>query len=159
MITVKKNTFKKISLFAILLLFPFAQGFDKEESKPETSDEEEIERVIIGYIENFFLNDYGKMEAFLHDMLSKRGINADGSLNVDVSKQDLKTMMSNKRAMPLTMQKNTVSKIFTDQGSVATAVLDTGYPNTRWKEYIHLAKLDGKWIILDIFWCFENIES
>ncbi|MBO6523426.1 MAG: nuclear transport factor 2 family protein [Balneolaceae bacterium] len=158
MIAVKKNTFNKISLFVILLLFPFAQGFDKEESQTETSDKEEIERAIIGYIENFFLNDYEKMEVFLHDRLSKRGINADGSLNVDVSKQDLKTMMSNKWAMPLTMQKNTVSKIFIDKQHVATAVLDTGYPNTRWKEYINLAKIDGKWVLLDIFWCFENIE-
>lgn len=99
------------------------------------------------------------MEVFLHERLSKRGVNADGTLNFDVSKEDLRIMMSNKRAMPLSMQKNTVSKIFIDQNRVATAVLDTGYPKTRWKEYVHLAKLDGKWVIADIFWCFENIED
>ena len=57
MIAIKKNIFRKIGLFTILLLFPFVQGFGIEEGKTEIVDAEEIERVILGYIENFFLND------------------------------------------------------------------------------------------------------
>ncbi len=147
-----------LTTFLALPFSLFVQGIYEKQRPIENPDKKQVEEVILGYIENFFLNDYEKMEVFLHERLSKRGVNIDGTLSGDYSKEDLRTMLSNNRAMPLSMQKNIVSEIFIDQ-RVATAVLETGYPNTRWKEYIHLAKLDGKWIIADVFWCFENIQD
>lgn len=64
-------------------------------------------------------------------------------------------MIQNKQVLLLTAQKNIVADIRIDK-RVATAVLAMGYPRTRWKEYMHLAKLDGKWVIMDVFWSFEK---
>ena len=98
------------------------------------------------------------MEIHLHERIAKRGVNQDGKLNVDVSKADLKEMMQNKQELPLSAQKNVVTEIKIDR-RVATAILDTGYPRTRWKEYVHLAKLEGRWVIMDVLWCFEKVEG
>ena len=95
------------------------------------------------------------MEVHLHDRLSKRGVNADGTLSAEYPKEALKELMENKPALPKELQKNEIIDI-TIHTNVATIIMETGYPNTRWKEYIHLAKLDGKWIIMDVFWDFET---
>jgi len=141
-----------------ILLGVIFQGNAAPTEAATVNDEKKIETVIIGYITNFFLNDYEKMEGNLHEKLSKRGVNPNGKLSKNYSKADLKRLMENKPAMPLTMQKNTVSGIRIGN-RVAVAVLDTGYPKTRWKEFVHLAKLDGKWIILDVFWSYEKIRD
>ena len=120
----------------------------------QDQDNIEIETVITNYIQSFFLNDYTKMDKSLHERLSKRGMDNKGVLSEDYSKNDLKVLMGNKKPLPLSQQSNRVSGIFIDR-NFATAILDTGYPSTRWKEYIHLAKIDGVWIIMDVFWNFE----
>lgn len=121
----------------------------------DMSDESLIEEAVLGYISYFFLNDYEAMEVHLHDRLSKRGVNADGTLSAEYPKEALKDLMANKPALPKEHQKNEIINI-TIHTNVATVIMETGYPNTRWKEYIHLAKLDGKWIIMDVFWDFES---
>ncbi len=121
--------------------------------RAQDNDRDNIETVIITYIENFFRNDYNNMEKCLHDRLSKRGLDKQGVLSEDFSKEDLKAMMANKKPLPATQQSNRVSEISIDR-NFASAVLDTGYPSTRWKEHIHLAKINGVWIIMDVFWNF-----
>ena len=124
----------------------------------QASDDKQVENVIIGYISNFFINDYDEMEVYLHDRLSKRGVNQNGKLSPEYPKEELKKLMENKTIFPLKHQRNIVSSIKV-YNRVATAILETGYPKTRWKEYIHLAKLDGKWIITDVFWSFDIIKN
>lgn len=124
----------------------------------QTKEQNNIKNVINGYIENFFENKYEEMEVNLHEQLSKRGVNQNGTLNDNVSKQKLKEIMEKQRAFPKKYQKNIISDIKVNN-RVATAVLKTGYPKTRWTEYIHLAKFNNKWIIMDVFWCFENIKD
>ena len=136
-------------LFIFLSIPQLVQGQEEESV---------ITSVISGYIENFFVNDYDKMESNLHADLSKRGINPDGALSDNYSKEDLRKLMENKPPLPLSKQLNTIRDIKI-HNRVATAVLETGYPNTRWKEYIHLIMLDGKWIIADVMWCFDKIED
>ncbi len=153
----KKFVIPILIIIAIMLAIVFQLTGQTTEKKLSV-EEKKIEAVINGYITNFFLNEYEEMEGHLHERLSKRGVNQDGKLSPDYSKAALKDLMNNKRAMPLKMQKNVIHDIEINN-RVATAVLDTGYPNTRWKEYIQLAKLEGNWIIMDVLWCFENIRD
>ena len=119
------------------------------------NEESEIKEAVLGYISNFFLNDYEAMEIHLHDRLSKRGVNADGSLSAEYPKEALKELMTKKPVLPIEHQKNEIIEV-NIHTNVATVILETGYPNTRWKEYIHLAKIDNKWIVMDVFWDFET---
>jgi hypothetical protein len=138
--------------FKIIVLILLSTNLLKAQDREK--DKLEIKNTIIGYIENFFLNRYDDMEKHLHARLSKRGIENNGMISEDYSKNDLKEMMTNKSPLPLAQQSNLVSGILIDR-NFASAILETGYPTTRWKEYIHLAKLDGTWVIMDVFWIFD----
>ena len=144
-------------LLLVITLFSFTNR-SVAQKNDQSSDKSEIEKVIKGYIENFFVNDYDKMEVFLHEKLSKRGVNQDGNLSKDYSKSDLKKLMESKPKFLLKHQYNKITEVKV-MNRIATAVLETGYPKARWTEYIHLAKLDGKWIILDVAWCFDKISG
>ena len=130
--------------------------FSIQLNSQQLSDEEQVKSVIQNYITNFFTNNYDAMEISLHDRLSKRGVNQNGQLSENFSKDALKEMMERNPVFPVKYQKNDISDIKI-RNRVATAVLETGYPKTRWVEYIHLAKLNDKWIITDVFWCFDKI--
>jgi len=144
---------KKLSITICFFLISFAHV-----NAQDISEEKKVESVIKNYIENFFTNNYDKMEVSLHDRLSKRGVNQQGKLSDEYPKEALKKLMETQRAFPLKYQKNVISDIKINN-RVATAIMETGYPKTRWMEYIHLAKLDGKWIITDVFWCFNKIND
>ncbi len=141
----------KVGIF-LLLLVPLqenlvcAQGADAEH--------DQVEQAVLGYIENFFINDYDVMQQYLHPRLSKRGLDSYGDLSEDFRKEDLRQLMSSKPPLPRAQQDNQVLDVFVDR-YFASAILHTGYPNTRWKEYVHLAKLEGKWVIMDVFWMFD----
>ncbi|MEL7123012.1 MAG: nuclear transport factor 2 family protein [Bacteroidota bacterium] len=141
----------KIRILAVLLMLPFCLL-----AQNEGNEEKAIEKVILGYIENFFTNDFEEMEIYLHERLAKRGINQGGRLSKEFSKSELKALMNSKQALPLKYQSNKVDSIFIDR-SFSSAILSTGYPNVKWKEYIHLAKLDGKWQIMNVFWNFDKL--
>ena len=53
-------------------------------------DELAVEKVVLNYIENFFENNYSKMETSIHKRLAKRGLNPDGSLSTDFPPEELK---------------------------------------------------------------------
>lgn len=112
-----------------------------------------VEKTVLNYIENFFENKFEAMNESLHPRLAKRGLNPDRTMSEDAPPSALKKMMENKQAFPVSAQKNKVThiRIFRD---VATATLVTGYPRTRWVEFIHLTKIEGKWKIINVFWEF-----
>lgn len=135
-------------LVTIVLLFISTASISQTQE-----EETEIKRTILTYIENFFENKYEPMAAVMHPRLSKRGINPDNKLSDEYGLEVLKELMTNKTALPQDRQKNTVKDI-TIFKNVATARLDTGYPNIKWVEFIHLAKIDGQWLIMDVFWAY-----
>lgn len=119
-------------------------------------EEEAIQKVVNGYIENFFENNLSKMYTFLHPSLAKRGLDRKrGNPNLffnDMSKEDLTKMLQRKKPLVKSDQKNEVQilDVFYNSASVK---LKTGYPGRmEWIEYIHLVKLDGKWSIINIIW-------
>lgn len=118
------------------------------------SEQAAIKTVILGYISAFLANDYTQMEKYLHPSLSKRGLSQAGQLSANYSKSDLQNIIRQKEALPKAQQKNYIEGVKVE-GQVASAVLQTGNAQARWKEYIHLAKLEDRWLIIDIFWSFQ----
>ncbi|MCE7996708.1 MAG: nuclear transport factor 2 family protein [Roseivirga sp.] len=112
-----------------------------------------IEKTVLNYIENFFENKFEAMNESLHPRLAKRGLNIDRTMSDDFPPSGLKKLMESKQAFPVSAQKNKVTQIKVFR-NVATATLVTGYPRTRWVEFIHLTKIDGKWKIINVFWEF-----
>ena len=123
------------------------------QAQQATNESKAIEKTILNYIENFFENNFEEMNKSLHPRLAKRGLNPDGTLSDDFPPQKLKELMQTKQIFPLKNQNNLVENISVF-GNMAKASLATGYPNTRWVEYIHLVKIDNEWKIINVFWEF-----
>lgn len=115
------------------------------------AQEKAVEKAVLTYIENFFENKFEEMNAVLHPRLSKRGLNPNGKINEDLPPAKLKEMMQKKRALPLAKQQNKVVDIRVFN-KTAQATLITGYPKMKWKEYITLVQMNGKWKLIDVFW-------
>ena len=115
-----------------------------------------IKKATLGYIENFFENNFEEMSFFLHPELAKRGISKKRGIEEyyfeNLSMEELKKMMTSKKALPKQEQINTV-EILDVFRNTASVKLTTGYPKRmKWIEYIHLVKVEGKWKIANIVW-------
>ncbi len=142
---------KKTSIIIIALL-----SFVTSHAQLKTTEDIAIEESILNYIENFFENNYDAMNESLHPRLAKRGLNQDGkTISSDFPPEKLKELMLTKQKFEVKHQKNIVENI-TIYGNMASASLRTGYPKTRWTEYIHLVKEEGNWKIINVFWEFKK---
>ncbi|GAB5524477.1 MAG: hypothetical protein Roseis2KO_23490 [Roseivirga sp.] len=123
------------------------------QSQAQEEDTVLIEKTVLNYIENFFEKKFEAMNESLHPRLAKRGLNPDRTMSGDFPPAALKTLMESNQFFPVSAQKNKVTniKVFRD---VATATLVTGYPRTRWVEFMHLVKVEDKWKIINVFWEF-----
>ena len=148
----KKTIKMKILFFtSIILLFSLTANAQKGVTEGKA-----VEKTVINYIENFFENNYDAMNESLHPRLAKRGLNQDGkTISEDFPPEKLKELMLTKPKFEVKHQYNVVENI-TVFGNMATASLRTGYPKTRWTEYVHLVKLDGNWKIINVFWEFKK---
>ncbi len=144
---------KAILLFLTITLITY--GIHAQET---STDSQAIESSILNYIENFFENNFEEMNTSLHPRLAKRGLNPDGTLSDDFPPSKLKELMSQKPPLPLEKQSNKVKDVAIF-GNMASATLITGYPKLRWKENIHLVKMDNNWQIINVFWEFYPREK
>lgn len=140
---------KKV-IILIIALFSIALNAQNNEIESNL-----IEKTILNYIENFFENNFDKMNESLHPRLSKRGLNPDGTLSEDFPPEKLKKLLTTNPKFEVKHQYNIVKDI-TIFGNMASASLKTGYPKTRWTEYIHLIKQNGNWKIINVCWDFDK---
>jgi hypothetical protein len=131
----------------------------KSEIDLQPGDRSKIERVVLGYIENFFENNTEEMYKYLHPNLAKRGLSKkrgeDKLFFQDMTEADLKAMLKKKKALPKNQQENTI-EILDVFYNTASVKLKTGYPNLKWIEYILLARVDNEWKITDIIWDYDT---
>ncbi len=148
-----KNYRKSILLYLLLV----ASMFNSLKAQ-ETGDEDnlQIESATLGYIENFFENNFEEMSFYLHHELAKRGISKKRGVEEyyfeNLSMEKLKNMLASKKALSKQDQINQV-EILDVFRNTASVKLTTGYPGRmKWIEYIHLVKVEGKWKIANIMW-------
>lgn len=139
-------------MFILVIAILFAINCQSQSTIIETHS---IETNVLNYIENFFENNYDEISKSLHPRLAKRGLNPDDTLSEGFPIEELKRLISTKEKLPIKYQKNVVEDI-TIYGNMARTSLKTGYPKTRWTEYIHLVKQEEKWKIINVFWVFKK---
>ena len=145
---------KKVFIIIIVLI-----SVVTSHAQLKTAENTAIEKTILNYIENFFENNYDAMNESLHPRLAKRGLNQDGTtISEDYPPEKLKELILTKQKFEVKHQYNVVENI-TIYGNMASASLRTGYPKTRWTEYIHLVKQEGNWKIINVFWEFKKTEN
>jgi hypothetical protein len=115
------------------------------------ADSAAIRNTALDYIEGWYTGDAARMERALHPELAKRIVrSADGSSRLsDMTAAMLieGTRRGGGRNTPESRQQKdvTVLDIFENVASVKVVAAD-------WIDYLHIAKFDDRWVIVNVLW-------
>lgn len=124
------------------------------QTKVET-DYAEIERTALDYIEGWYDGDAGRMERSLHPQLAKRIVehNASGSLGRRpgdrLDEMNALRLVQNTRHDPIPAHERRKDVTILDRFENAASVrIDA----QNWIDYLHMAKWNGRWVIINVLW-------
>jgi hypothetical protein len=112
-----------------------------------------IKQTALDYIEGFYEGNGERMERALHPELAKRIVRTDpnsGRSRLDQMSAMTLTQGTRARASsptPKDKRQNdvTVLDVFENAGSVKIVATD-------WIDYLHVAKFNGRWVIVNVLW-------
>ncbi|MBN2878469.1 MAG: nuclear transport factor 2 family protein [Clostridia bacterium] len=115
------------------------------------NDQDAIREAVLNYVEGWFEGNSDRMEKALHTKLAKRHCDSSGTLN----ELDCDTMVG--------LTKDGVGKDEQFDSSTVEINIVSIYKNiasvilhTKYVDYLHLAKQDGTWKILNVLWDFAE---
>jgi len=119
---------------------------------PQTeADEQEIKAAVLDYIEGFYTGDTARMKASIHPNLAKRIVDRWGEL--DVLRLSTREQLV-AGAVLFSQRRKKTDNLIQDfkildrtakTASVKTVTVD-------FIDYIHLAKMNGRWIVVNVLW-------
>lgn len=116
------------------------------------SDSAAIRQAALDYIEGYYEGDAARMERALHPELAKRIVRADSTGTQWISSMGASQLIAGTRGgygreVPAAQRRTevTVLDVF---GNSASAKIDAGL----WIDYLHLARIDGRWVIVNVLW-------
>ena len=142
---------KKAILLSLISLFLVFSLFASDEKNIE-ADKAAIKQAALGYIEGWYDGDAERMEGALHPDLTKRGVQTHPKTDRTILSYATASMMVEfTRAatgkMPKEQQKNEIIilDVFKNTASVKAV-------SVNFVDYLHLAKCNGKWVIVNALW-------
>ena len=144
---------QRLATFFLLLLFVSVVQVQAQDKSPAAMpDAEAIKQTALDYIEGWYDGDAARMERALHPELAKRIVQVDqrGRSNfghMGAMRLVQLTRVSDGKNIPKEKQQKdvTVLDIFGNAASAKIIAAD-------WIDYLHLAKWNGKWVIVNVLW-------
>ena len=140
------------TLFLILLFVSVVQVQAQDKAPAATPDADLIKQTALDYIEGWYDGDAARMERALHPELAKRIVGSDqrGRSNFGhmgaMRLVQLTRVGDGKSVAKEKQQKDvTVLDIFGNAASAKIIAAD-------WIDYLHLAKWNGRWVIVNVLW-------
>ena len=138
---------KVVLLFVTILFLSVVQV-----NAQSTPDAELIKQTALDYIEGWYEGNAERMERALHPELAKRIVRTDPKGRSGLGQMGAMTLVQSTRAgggktTPKEKQQKdvTVLDIF---GNTASAKVIA----SEWIDYMHLAKWNGRWVIVNVLW-------
>jgi len=148
---VKRRTIVLLSVFALILVFAFQDSAPALDTS--AADLEAIEAVALDYIDGYYTGDGDRMKGALHPELAKRIVAKDPKtgesrlINMD-AKQLVEVTASGGGQHYLAEQRLNDVEILDVYGDVASVKITAA----EWIDYMHVAKVDGEWKIINVLW-------
>jgi hypothetical protein len=116
------------------------------------ADSAGIRQAALDYIEGWYEGNAERMERAVHPDLAKRIINADQRGRSVLGHQSAMTLVQNTRRgggkeTPVAERRTDV-RILDVFGNTASVRVDAD----RWIDYMHVAKWNGRWVIINVLW-------
>ena len=111
-----------------------------------------IRTAALDYIEGWYSADGARMERALHPELAKRNVSTNAQGQSRLQQMSAMSLVQGTRRgggtyIPVAARKNDVS-ILDIHGGAASARVTAA----TWVDYMHLAKFNGKWVIVNVLW-------
>ena len=139
---------QKVVLLLVTILFLSVVPIKAQ----STSDAELIKQTALDYIEGWYEGNAERMERALHPELAKRIVRTDPKGRSGLGQMGAMTLVLSTKAgggktTPKEKQQKdvTVLDIFGNTASAKVIASD-------WIDYMHLAKWNGRWVIVNVLW-------
>lgn len=147
----------RIARLALLGMLALAPG--RAAAQTAAADSEAIRQAALDYIEGYYQGDAARMERALHPELAKRIVRSDSTGATWLSTMGASQLIAGTRAghgreIPPAQQKTDVT-ILDVYHDVASARIDAG----AWIDYLHLARVEGRWVIVNVLWALPPAEA
>lgn len=138
------RSFARIGVVALVLAAPVRAQ--------TAADSAGIRQAALDYIEGWYEGNAERMERAVHPDLAKRIINADQRGRSVLGHQSAMTLVQNTRRgggkeTPVAERRTDV-RILDTFGNTASVRVDAD----RWIDYLHIAKWNGRWVIINVLW-------
>ena len=141
-------TFRPITL--VLLALTLSVGAVHQQARDESAA---IRATALDYVEGWYTGDAARMERALHPELAKRIVNTNPQTGrSSLGQQSAMTLVQNtrngggKNTPPEQMQKDVVIlDVYENAASVRATM-------SGWVDYMHMAKWNGRWVIVNVLW-------
>ena len=136
----------------LLVLFAGAIGTTQAQTSVSDADKAAITQTALDYLEGWYAADGERMERALHPELAKRIVrtNAQGQSRLD--QMGAMTLVQYTRRgggkeTPKDKQVKdvTILDVFGNAATVKAVATD-------WVDYLHIAKFNGRWVIVNVLW-------
>ena len=144
-----------VMLFFLILFVSVVQlqvQAQEKSAAPATPDAELIKQTALDYIEGYYEGNGERMERALHPELAKRIVRRDDRGRNNIGQMSAMTLIQITRngggkEIPKDKQQKdvTVLDIFANAASAKVIASD-------WIDYLHLAKWNGRWVIVNVLW-------
>ncbi|HEU0178169.1 MAG TPA: nuclear transport factor 2 family protein [Blastocatellia bacterium] len=145
-----------VTMFALTFEAQAQQSSPEATAKPSGASESDlaaIKQTALDYIEGYYEGNGERMERALHPELAKRIVITDpnsGRSRLDQMSAMTLTLGTRSRASrPTPKEKRqsdvTILDVFENAASVKIVATD-------WIDYLHVAKFNGRWVIVNVLW-------
>lgn len=136
--------------FALTLLVPVSGA-----AAQTAADSAGIRTAVGDYIQGWYDADGPRMERSLHPSLAKRIVVRDPALRKDnvenLTAPALVEMAATNSRTPPARQRQEVTILDVFENMASVKLVADG-----WVDYMHLGKVDGKWVIVNVMWDEER---
>ena len=144
---------QRIAIALLVGILAAGAGAARAQTTPDSaSDSAAIRQAALDYIEGWYGGDAPRMERALHPELAKRIVRADSIGGDWISSMGASQLIAGSHAgygreVPAAERRNAVT-ILDIFGNAASAKIDAG----PWIDYLHLARVNGRWVIVNVLW-------
>jgi hypothetical protein len=149
----RKELIMRNAVFALAIILLSACAFDAQAQTNAAADQAAIKQTALDYIEGWYAGDAERMERALHPELAKRIVRTNpqnGQNRLDQMSAMtlvLGTRRGGGRETPKERQQKdvTILDVYGNTASVKIIASD-------WVDYLHVAKWNGRWVIVNVLW-------
>jgi hypothetical protein len=116
------------------------------------ADSSGIRQAALDYIEGYYAGDGARMERALHPELAKRIVRSNEQGRSQLAQMSAMSLVLGTRAgggkdIPAAEQRKDVTIFDIYQNAASAKIYASG-----WVDYLHLAKWNGRWVIVNVLW-------